>query len=428
MMVSLALGGVCPFAVYAAEEGGNTCVTSKCHATLLSHKDVHPPTDGCDSCHDAVEPDHPRKGKKTFKLADKVPALCYTCHDEYGEKPVVHPPVSDGDCTSCHDSHASDEPKLLVESQKTLCETCHDAINVKEPHGPVSTGDCVACHNPHESDHKKLLVAEGRSLCFNCHDELQNVEKRKVQHPPMEDGCTSCHAPHGTDYPMLLSAAGPESCYECHDGIQEKVDSAPVVHEPIKKKGCVVCHDPHGSDNDGLLVKSPQETCVSCHDNIAATKLKFRHGKNNEGKCSDCHDPHGGRFGKLLVAPFEMDTYVPYTGTQFALCFECHKRDMLQYPDTSFATNFRDGEKNLHYAHVNNKTKGRNCLLCHSQHGSNNPVLIAETVPFGKWQMPLKFQKTEDGGSCSPGCHKPLWYDRKHPGRRPAGLKRETVN
>jgi hypothetical protein len=33
-------------------------------------------------------------------------------------------------------------------------------------------------------------------------------------------------------------------------------------------------------------------------------------------------------------------------------------------------------------------------------------------VPFGAWYLPLNFQKTENGGSCLPGCHKLKKYDR----------------
>ena len=143
------------------------------------------------------------------------------------------------------------------------------------------------------------------------------------------------------------------------------------------------------------------------------------HGPINEGKCTPCHDPHGGPNAKLLVAEFPPNPYAPYTDKEYALCFTCHKRDLVQYPDTSFATGFRDGERNLHYLHVNNKQKGRSCKLCHALHGSTSPKLIADSVPFGKWNLPLKFVKTDTGGSCSPGCHKTQSYDRKTPGKKP---------
>ena len=44
----------------------NGCVTAACHATLLSKKGVHAPTDSCDTCHEAAATPHPQKGKATL--------------------------------------------------------------------------------------------------------------------------------------------------------------------------------------------------------------------------------------------------------------------------------------------------------------------------------------------------------------------------
>ena len=54
--------------------------------------------------------------------------------------------------------------------------------------------------------------------------------------------------------------------------------------------------------------------------------------------------------------------------------------------------------------------------MCHDVHGADNDRLIAKSVKFGQWDLPLKYIKTENGGGCSPGCHKPYSYDRKNPG------------
>ena len=125
---------------------------------------------------------------------------------------------------------------------------------------------------------------------------------------------------------------------------------------------------------------------------------------------------------KLLIKSFPADVYVPYSDKEYELCFSCHNRDLLRFPETSFATGFRDGERNLHYLHVN-KEKGRSCKLCHNVHGSNNPKLINDRAPFGNWELPLKFVKTDTGGQCSPGCHKTYNYDRKTPGKAPEAAK-----
>ncbi len=398
----------------------DSCVSTKCHAKLLQGSTVHPVAEACDGCHQSVATPHPQKGKQTFKLTQEPPDLCYMCHEQFGTKKVVHPPAESGMCTGCHDPHSSNQPKLLLQPMKELCGTCHpDHLDFKYLHGPVSAGDCTACHAPHESDNKALLLKEGADLCVTCHVDMQDVLKEKNVHPALAGGCTGCHNPHGSDYPKMLPDELPQMCFLCHPQIGDKVNDSSTVHAAIyTENSCATCHSPHASNNEKLLLKPVKEMCTTCHDNVIPKDATVLHGPNNDGKCTRCHDPHGSNFDTLLVGEFPEDIYVPYTDKQYGLCFTCHNRDMVTYPETSFATNFRDGEKNLHYVHVH-REKGRSCVLCHSFHGSPNPKLIAVTVPFGKWQLPLKFVKTDTGGGCSPGCHKPRYYDRKSPGRKP---------
>lgn len=401
-----------------AEEG---CASEKCHAKLLTGTTVHPVAEDCSGCHESTETEHPKKGQKTFKLNQEPPGLCSTCHEAFGTKSTVHPPVKEGACTMCHNPHSSNEPKLLAQPLKDLCETCHaDHTDFKVVHGPVSAGDCTACHSAHESDRQKLLLKEQPELCFGCHLDVAEVLKTKHVHPALESGCTACHNPHGSANRKMLADEGPAVCFICHPGIGDTVKDSPVAHPPVKsEKACASCHSPHASDNDRLMLAPEKETCLGCHSAIITKDMTVFHGPIANGKCTPCHDPHGSQNEKLLMKKFSQDVYIEYTGTEFPLCFSCHKRDLLQHPETSFATNFRDGEKNLHFLHVNSKTKGRSCRLCHNIHGSSNPRLIAENVPFGKWTLPLRYVKTETGGGCSPGCHKPQYYDRKTPGKKP---------
>ena len=59
----------------------DSCVSANGHATILTGKTVHPPADGCDTCHESSATPHPQKGKKTFKLTSEPPELCLSCHD-----------------------------------------------------------------------------------------------------------------------------------------------------------------------------------------------------------------------------------------------------------------------------------------------------------------------------------------------------------
>ena len=360
--------------VKAASE--NSCVTAQCHAALLKAKVVHEAARSCDDCHEAAATPHPQKGLRTFRLAQGGSELCKMCHTIKADEKYMH--------------------------------------------GPAAVGDCTSCHEPHASDNKALLVKKGNDLCFTCHGAIQDETKKKVVHDALQEGCTSCHNPHGSSFKKLLAEEGDKLCYQCHSKIGERIEKSKSVHAPVKaEKACASCHDPHASDGEKLLQKPEKDLCLDCHKNILKKNQTVLHGPIQQGKCTPCHDPHGAPNANLLVKAFPSDLYVPYSDNAYSLCFSCHNRDLLRFPDTSFATGFRDGERNLHFLHVNKKEKGRNCKACHAMHGSELPKLIPDKVLFGKWDLPLKYTKTETGGSCAPGCHKPYNYDRKTPGKAP---------
>jgi predicted CXXCH cytochrome family protein len=400
---------------------------STCHRKLLKGKNVHPPVkESCLNCHESVGP-HPlsKEGRKGWKFVQDPPALCEMCHAPFGKKPFVHAPVKEGKCTSCHKPHVSDEAKLLIKAGKDLCLPCHpDKMNFTYLHAPNAEGKCSSCHFPHESDHKSLLIKDGSNLCFSCHTEMKDVMKKKGLHPALLNGCTSCHNPHGAPHKKLLALEGDKLCFQCHAQIGEKAEKSKFVHAPLKsEKGCASCHSPHATDNAKLLVNNGKDLCLECHKNVLKKNMTVLHGPIRDGACYPCHEPHGSQNKKLLIKQFSTDPYVPYTDNEFALCFSCHNREMLRDPRTSAATEFRDGDKNLHYVHVNRKDKARFCGLCHEIHGGPQQKLIAESVTFGKWNLPLAFIKTDTGGSCTPGCHKTYNYDRKTPGKAPESLK-----
>ncbi len=407
-----------------AQEG---CVTGQCHQSMQKAKYTHPATDTCDTCHQRVLTPHPQKLKKTFRLIQEVPQLCHQCHPSIPSLKFVHSPVSSGMCTECHNLH-SGEPKLLSRPAKDLCASCHpDKSDYKFVHGPAATGDCTSCHSPHDSSNKQLLQKEGAALCFSCHVNMEAQIKKKFVHQALSGGCTSCHNPHGSSAKMFFSASGSGLCFQCHPDIETKVKSAKSVHPPIQtERGCASCHAPHSSDTPKLLPKTGKDFCLDCHKGFLKKNQTVLHGPIKEGKCEACHDPHATGQEKLLFKSFSTEFYIPYNDNEYQLCFSCHNRDLLRNATTSYATQFRDGEQNLHYVHVNRKDKGRNCKACHVIHGGEMPKLIADKVPFGKWNLPLRYVKTDTGGSCAPGCHKKYSYDRKKPGKEPEPIKTKT--
>jgi predicted CXXCH cytochrome family protein len=305
---------------------------------------------------------------------------CSECHGDYFKKDFIHAPVSE-DCSYCHEStgmeHPGDSKGFRHEEQSSLCYMCHDAFNsASQIHAPVEEGFCTACHAPHASMSSKLLNSEDiSSMCFECH-ELN----------------TSKHS---------------------------------SIHQPVKNGDCQQCHDPHLSNNKSLLIESGTSLCLSCHNkefemdgkvysNIAS-QVKDRknvHSALELDGCATCHNSHSSENIALLNAKYPQNDYVEAKTENFELCFTCHDSKLMTEEFTTSASNFRHGNVNMHYLHINGE-KGRNCSLCHEVHASDNPFLIAHNSYFGKIKIPMLFSKTDMGGKCQAVCHSMKQYDRE---------------
>jgi predicted CXXCH cytochrome family protein len=131
-----------------------------------------------------------------------------------------------------------------------------------------------------------------------------------------------------------------------------------------------------------------------------------------DGKCGTCHEPHGGSLPWMLTASYPQDLYAGFDEETYELCLVCHSADAFTEA-TSDGTGFRHGDRNMHFLHVNRPEKGRSCQVCHSAHAAGAPKLVRKEVPFGNWKLPVGFEATPTGGTCTTGCHKPLTYSRE---------------
>lgn len=295
------------------------------------------------------------------------------CHPQKASMQFVHQPVKDGECPSCHKPTAERHPKVkkgafvLTDNGKAgLCSECHERKDTRKfVHGPVASGDCLECHDVHQSNNKYQLKEAGSALCFSCHEKASF--DRKHPHPPIAEGkCTGCHDPHQSDNNYMLKSAGSNLCMKCHD---KSMFSGKTVHAPVAA-----------------------------------------------GECNSCHSTHGTQFPKLLKRNFPQDFYTPFDKGEYALCFGCHPSTLADDQRTGTETNFRNGMFNLHFLHVNKIDKGRSCKVCHDPHASSQPRLISNKVNgFGRWRIPIRYTKSEVGGTCVVGCHKPKSYDRENP-------------
>ena len=254
------------------------------------------------------------------------------------------------------------------------------------------------------------------------------MQKRHI-HKPVEENCQKCHDPHGSNNPMLIPESEPEFCFSCHEDIEELIKTSNNVHDAIFSEGsCSSCHAPHASSLPRLLDKPMLEMCLSCHDrevkghdgtilkNIAELmdENPFKHGPIQQNNCIACHNPHASNIFRRLVSYFPREFYTPFDLGEYNLCFQCHTKDTFLIEQTTALTNFRDGDLNLHYLHVNKKVKGRTCRACHAVHASKQQAHVRSKVPFGDWEFPVSFKANIDGGSCESGCHDEKKYSRKY--------------
>lgn len=123
---------------------------------------------------------------------------------------------------------------------------------------------------------------------------------------------------------------------------------------------------------------------------------------------------HSAYFAKLPA-----DYYMPYRTENYAACFECHDTGIALTENSKEITEFRNGDLNMHFLHVNKDPKGRSCKACHTTESeSHQEKMMRDEVPFGKsWKLPVAYTKTATGGRCVVGCHKPKDYDRTNPVR-----------
>jgi len=261
------------------------------------------------------------------------------------------------------------------------------------------------------------IPAGGSCLTAECHTEQA---KKKYIHAPARQGetCHQCHQQPEPDQHFFEPVAkGGDLCHICH----EPTARGRVVHAPVMDGMCTACHDPHQSDHKGQLKrKAGPDLCLTCHARDGSGDQGSVHAPYQSGMCLNCHGPHFSDTVALLRGNYPDGLYAPY-GPDTYFCFKCHGTDPFDEPRTLDATQFRNGNLNLHFRHVN-RDKGRSCRACHHPHASVRAALIREQMPFGTAELAIgAFQKTETGGSCAPPCHQAIAYDRLQPA--PVGMK-----
>jgi len=298
-------------------------------------------------------------------------------------------------------------------------------------HAPFEAGECQLCHANNDPKQPGPVITDVTTLCLGCHEEFPGVLKRAHVHAPAQTACTNCHNPHNASYPKMLLQEGSQLCTGCHKPIAETMTSASVPHKALSSGAqCLNCHNPHASAVEALLVQLPFDLCLSCHNvdtmvGVNGKKLQNMkawlddnpdwHGPVRDKDCVACHQPHGGDQFRLLDGNYPKEFYAPYNPDVYDLCFTCHKEKAFSTARTDKLTRFRDGEKNLHFVHLQQPGRGRTCRACHEVHASKQKHHIRDGVPYGSggWVLKINYEKTATGGSCAKTCHQERGYENR---------------
>ncbi len=336
--------------------------------------------------------------------------------------------------------------KLLAHNIKAndsdaVCLQCHAGVadnTMNFIHYPAGAGACSYCHvaKPEHLDGSNpagsVSINRKAENCYTCHDRKDD---KPVVHPALmdEESCVSCHNPHASNQKYFLKEESvPALCSTCHDvNTHGNSQHGPVLNG----RACVNCHTPHSGNYEKMLLKPAKDLCLSCHNKeIQATnggartipniqkKLEGTVHRGAAGSCLACHKPHASENNRLLSAPWSTKTYNTYSDRDnaYAMCFTCHKTEMLKQTDFVTATNFRNDSKqlNLHWFHVvdaagnEDKSRGRSCKICHDPHGAPQAHVINSTWFMNGNPIKIEYQTIDNGGQCTKSCHATRQYRR----------------
>lgn len=422
-------------------EPGATCVTPECHASFGVADRIHGPiaAGDCFTCH------ADDTGGHVYPLLRDGDRTCTFCHQVGNTRLHQHAALEEPGCLGCHDPHAGRKFLLVEESVDQICLNCHVLEEAKHPHGPYAALECAACHQPHESNNAHLLRGgDAVEHCYVCHTDMKFVmSNAPVVHDPATRECTTCHSAHSSNFEYHLKQPIGDLCLDCHTGLEEAIASSNTAHAAVfTGESCANCHDPHASGRPRLLRDRQTTLCLSCHNQsikaadgrtipdmtASVSGRRFLHGPVESGDCSACHNVHGSTHDRLLRQNFPTGFYSKFDLANYALCFSCHPQDLVLSERTTSLTDFRDGDRNLHYLHTHKDDKGRSCKTCHAIHGSDLERHLATEVPFenSTWMMPVGFERIADGGKCAPGCHVAMSYHRTPEDGAPGEAPRES--
>jgi predicted CXXCH cytochrome family protein len=222
-----------------------TCHTDKADAFKQKKFTHEPVKEKCVNCHNPHAGDY--EFNFTAEGSSELCFGCHDDKKDWVAKVrVKHGGLKTKErCLACHDPHVSDYVKQLKNQPVVLCISCHDKpldtpdgkildmksylAENKDHHGPIKQNDCSGCHNTHGSDNFRMLrkyfppvfyspfEPKNYALCFNCHEKTLVLDPKTKTLTGFRNGDQNLHFVH--------------------------------VNKKVKGRTCRACHDAHATKN-----------------------------------------------------------------------------------------------------------------------------------------------------------------------------------
>ena len=206
---------------------------------MTSGKFKHKTAESCTNCHNPHNSAYP---KLLLAKLPALCTDCHVGIRRRMDSKVKHGAMTTtASCSACHSPHASNVEKMLLRLPYEQCMDCHSSDDTRDPkgrllvnfkkllaenpvqHAPVAQKDCSSCHETHGSENTRLLLAPyppefyapfvpaNYALCFLCHDERIVTVKETTTETRFRNGSYNLHFAH------VNKADKGRICRVCHE-------------------------------------------------------------------------------------------------------------------------------------------------------------------------------------------------------------------
>ena len=333
-------------------------------------------------------------------------AYDFTRHGDAVSGVLRLPTEPRGECSQCHDQHASRDGQatagpfafaLFAPDDNTLCNGCHDT----PPPASAYLGNVLYGQSAHALS--TAMVWPGPS---------------PLARPSSDWGkCVNCHTPHGARdatgvIPSLLSGREEAPCLACHDGSPAMTDVNTQLAKAFRHPVTTITGK-HAVDEGGVPERFGQAQ------------------GNRHSECPDCHNPHAAKDSSPPpVAPAARGTqaYVSrvrvsngtagaqpmYTWAaandvsfpnEYEICFKCHSSWTTQpMGQTDFAVALNANNPSFHPVEAAGTNPGvlaasfvapwtaASTVYCSDCHGSDDPSVPGPHGSLYQYLLKAPFQ------------------------------------